>query len=53
LIYSGKQDAKEISTWILDNFVPIVFELNDDYNEQIFQGKRNALFLFRNEKNAD
>lgn len=51
--YDGKFEAKEISAWISSHILPTVFELTEEYSEQIFQGKRNALFLFRDSKNAD
>lgn len=53
VIYEGKWDAKEISTWYQQYILPTVFELTEEFSEQIFQGKKNTLFLFRDEKNVD
>ena len=33
--------------------MPTVFELNEEYSDTIFSGKKKTFFLYRDEKNAD
>jgi hypothetical protein len=53
VVFNGNFNTKDITAFIQANILPTVFDLTEEYSEIIFSGKKNALFLFRDEKNAD